>query len=63
MDYRVLLIAPLAAVVLSVSAANPRLPAGWQNQSVASTADPKSAGRSATRSASIRPARPAAHRA
>ena len=33
MNYRILLIAPLAAVVLSVSAADLRMPAGWQNYS------------------------------
>jgi hypothetical protein len=34
MDYRVLLIAPLAALVVSVGAATPRLPAPWQPFSV-----------------------------
>jgi len=31
MDYRILLVAPLAALVLSVGAADLRMPAGWQS--------------------------------
>ena len=40
MDYRILLIAPLAALVLSVGAAPPQLPPPWQPLAVAVTVDP-----------------------
>lgn len=40
MDYRIALIAPLAALVLSVGAATPRLPPPWQPLAVAVTVDP-----------------------
>lgn len=41
MDYRVLLIAPLAALVLSVGATGPRMPDGWQSQRLGVTVAPQ----------------------
>jgi len=44
MDYRILFIAPLAALVLSVNSASAQLPTGWMPLSQAMTANPGSAG-------------------
>lgn len=40
MDYRILLIAPIAALVLSAGAAAPRMPAGWSSADHAMLATP-----------------------
>lgn len=44
MDYRILFIAPVAALVLSVGSASAQLPVGWRPQAIAVTTNPLEGG-------------------